>query len=38
MAPLTYYLYKPSCHFNFYGELFDPFTKWLGEKNWLDLK
>jgi hypothetical protein len=32
MAPLAYYLYKPGCHFNFYGELFDPFTQLLGEK------
>jgi len=38
MAPLASYLYKPGCHFNFYGELFDPFTKLLGEKRWLDLK
>jgi hypothetical protein len=30
--PLAYYLYKPGCHFNFYGELFDPFTQLLGEK------
>jgi hypothetical protein len=35
MAPLAYYLHN---HFNFYGGLFDPFTKLLGEKSWLDLK
>jgi hypothetical protein len=38
MASLAHYLYKLACHFNFYGELFDPFTKLLGGKSWLDLK